>query len=90
MQTANIVISDNQTGEIIDKANIDGNVTDSSQTVVEKFTGITDNIGEFSYSWEISNSTRPGQYAVNVESDPNVLRVIFITLRTEKSRLWDY
>jgi hypothetical protein len=52
-------------------ARVNGTVTNSANTLVSNFTGITNQSGKFSYSWKINNDYKTGPFAVVLYASAN-------------------
>ena len=66
-QIINIQVFDANTNETISLAYVDLMVKDTDNFITKIFSGLTDEMGKFSYIWKIDENAEPGTYNVNLD-----------------------
>ncbi|CAN5838564.1 hypothetical protein BH23THE1_BH23THE1_30590 [soil metagenome] len=68
-QTIDATVSDSDTGEVIEGAEVETRVLYASKATVEVHNDQTDNEGEYSYTWEVGPNSDPGNFEVTITAD---------------------
>ena len=66
-QIINVQVFDANINETISLAYIDLMVKDTNNFITKIFSGLTDEMGKFSYIWKIDENAEPGTYNVNLD-----------------------
>jgi uncharacterized protein YfaS (alpha-2-macroglobulin family) len=66
-QKLNVRVFDAKTNETIPLAYVDLIVRDTNNITTKIFSGLTDEKGNFSYTWKIDENAEPGIYTVSLD-----------------------
>jgi hypothetical protein len=66
-QKVNVQVFDAKTNGTIHLAYVDLIVRDTNNIAIKLFSGLTDEKGNFSYTWKIDENAEPGDYTVNLD-----------------------
>ena len=66
-QKVNVQVFDAKTNETISLAYVDLIIRDTNNIATKIFSGLTDEKGNFSYTWKRDENAEPGDYTVNLD-----------------------